>query len=96
MCGVAVGSSLAEKYRRACQWRVVCVSMQWVHDSVKAGYCLDEEDYNMAERQEGAEPSKPTTNTAATRPDWTKELDQFVVPSSNGGSSFLDGCKVSA
>ena len=65
--------------------------MQWIYDSVKAGYCLDEGDYSMAEKQEIA---KQTTDTAATRPDWTKELDQFVVPSSSNGGSYLDGCKV--
>ena len=86
--------SLAEKYRRACQWQVVCVSMQWVHDSVDAGYCLDEDDYDMSGKQDGGKPAKQTSSDAAAS-DWSKELDEFVVPSSSVGCSFLDGCKVS-
>ena len=86
--------SLAEKYRRACQWQVVCVSMQWVHDSVDAGYCLDEDDYDMSGKQDGGKPAKQTNSDTAPS-DWSKELDEFVVPSYSVGCSFLDGCKVS-
>lgn len=39
---------VALKYRYAKQWGSVhCVSAKWFHDSVDAGYCLDEGDYDV-------------------------------------------------
>ena len=42
------------KYRYAKQWGVHCVTVQWFHDSVAAGYSMPEEDYDVdQERGEG-------------------------------------------
>ena len=46
--------SLGTKYRYAKQWGIHCVSAQWFHDSVEAGYSMPEVDYDVDREQEGA------------------------------------------
>ena len=51
------------KYRYAKQWGVHCVTAQWFHDSVAAGYSMPEEDYDVdRERGEGREAGEGGTN----------------------------------
>lgn len=68
--------------------------MQWVHSSVQAGYCLDEEDFDMGVKPEGAKTTKEDGSSTAMA-DWAGELDEFVVPTTHGDDPFIDGCKVS-
>ena len=68
--------------------------MQWVHDCVQAGYCLDEDDYDMGGRQAGAKKAKENGSNSNATLNWAKELDLFVLPTSHSDHSFIDGCKV--
>lgn len=45
---------LGTKYRYAKQWGIHCVSAQWFHDSVEAGYSMLEVDYDV-DREQGGE-----------------------------------------
>ena len=45
--------TLGMKYRYAKQWGIHCVSAQWFHDSVEAGYSMPEDDYDVDKEQGG-------------------------------------------
>ena len=45
---------LGMKYRYAKQWGIHCVSAQWFHDSVEAGYSMPEGDYDVDKEKGGA------------------------------------------
>ena len=38
-----------DKYRFAKSWKVICVNVKWIYDSVEAGYCRDETLYALDE-----------------------------------------------
>ena len=43
------------KYRYAKQWGIHCVSAQWFHDSVEAGYSMPEADYDVDKEGQGGD-----------------------------------------
>jgi hypothetical protein len=51
MCMYVVGM----KYRYAKQWGIHCVSAQWFHDSVEAGYSMPEADYDVDKEGQGGD-----------------------------------------
>ena len=88
--------AVAEKYKFARQWKVLCVRPQWLYDSIDTGYCQDEEKYSVD--------SKPSLDTKKARckqeeehktkePEWARLLSEFTLPRGHS-ELFLDGCKV--
>lgn len=56
------------KYRYARQWGIRCVSDQWFHDSVAAGYSMAEEEYDVdKEAGEGGEGGEGANETSRKR-----------------------------
>ena len=47
-------NTLGMKYWYAKQWGIHCVSAQWFHDSVEAGYSMSEGDNDVDKEQGGA------------------------------------------
>ena len=70
------------KYRYAKQWGIHCVSAQWFHDSVEAGYSMPEADYDVDKegqggdgREEGGEGASGTSRKRYV----TSMFDRYVV-----------------
>ena len=49
---------LADKYRYACQWYVLCVTCQWIYKSIETGYCQDEGEYAVESVEEKKQSSE--------------------------------------
>ena len=65
------------KYRYAKQWGIHCVTAQWFHDSVEAGYCLAEEDYDV-DREGGEVGGACETASGTTRKRYV-EIRKFSL-----------------
>ena len=65
-CHVCMLHSLGMKYRYAKQWGIHCVSAQWFHDSVEAGYSMPEVDYDVDREQGGEAGEKEDGNEGET------------------------------
>ncbi|XP_061096834.1 DNA topoisomerase 2-binding protein 1 isoform X2 [Conger conger] len=58
---LVVSEPKGQKYECARKWKVYCVSLNWLLDSVEKGYCQDESRYRVGS---GAQPhSEPNTST---------------------------------
>lgn len=84
------------KYKFARQWKMFCVTPQWLYDSAESGYCQPEELYDAdssSDGQEGGREGGRGRGRGEEVPEWAKNLAEFRVPSITEGF-FLDGCKV--
>ncbi|XP_013785818.1 DNA topoisomerase 2-binding protein 1-like isoform X2 [Limulus polyphemus] len=53
-----------EKFKFAKTWKLYCVKVEWIYDSISAGYCLDETLYQLvSEAKQEQETSTPKKNS---------------------------------
>lgn len=61
-----VGDITSKKYHYAREWKVLCLTEQWLHDSIKSGYCMEEQEYliedNKDEKKQEKENEKNSGN----------------------------------
>ena len=97
--------SLGTKYRYAKQWGIHCVSAQWFHDSVEAGYSMPEGDYDVDKEQgeageEGRENSRGTSRKrymyihVGVHYTCSTQLTRTCDASINPGDEAVNPCKV--
>ena len=68
---------LAKKYQYGRDWKIHCVSEDWLNCSIKCGYCLEEEKYPVkdgpgdtrgeGEGEEGVTENKPQENIVSRK-----------------------------
>ncbi|KAG8198438.1 hypothetical protein JTE90_022176 [Oedothorax gibbosus] len=58
-----------DKYRYAKNWKIFCVNLNWVFDSVEAGYCKDENLYKIENTCKPEQPKRSTPNRDLTSCD---------------------------
>ncbi|XP_076054847.1 mutagen-sensitive 101 isoform X2 [Oratosquilla oratoria] len=56
-----------EKYKHACNWRLPCLTPDWVYDSVEQGHALDRKNYQVSRKTRGR--STPVRETDSVLPD---------------------------
>ena len=49
----------AAKYQCAQKWKIRCISIEWIKDSVAKGYCQDENNYLVEGGENGGTTSTP-------------------------------------
>ncbi len=88
------GFNSGAKFKFAQQWGMKCVTPQWFHDSVDAGYCMPEDTYTVDSGggEKGRSLGKATAKSAEI-PEWASALKAFKIPDI-AGEEFLSGCKV--
>ncbi|GFS61654.1 DNA topoisomerase 2-binding protein 1-A [Nephila pilipes] len=58
-----------DKYRYAKSWKIYCVNVNWIYDSVKSGYCKDEALYKIDDSCKHIQPKRSTPNRDLTSCD---------------------------
>ncbi|XP_076358286.1 mutagen-sensitive 101 isoform X2 [Tachypleus tridentatus] len=57
-----------EKFKFAKTWRLYCVKVEWIYDSISAGYCLDETLYQVtSDTEQEQETSTPKKNSVYSK-----------------------------
>ena len=70
--------SLGMKYKYAKQWGIHCVSAQWFHDSVEAGYSMPEVDYDV-DKEQGGEAGEKEDDGETARGTSRKRYVQLIM-----------------
>ncbi|GFR12558.1 DNA topoisomerase 2-binding protein 1-A [Trichonephila clavata] len=58
-----------DKYKYAKMWKIYCVNVNWIYESVKSGYCKDETLYKIDDSSKNTQPKRSTPNRDLTSCD---------------------------